>query len=268
MKTNKSFVLSVLALSVSASVAPASASPRLVPTEGFNLRLVKSSAQQLTATPAQTGYAHNWFAARFAGLTPGAPTALKVDMAGNDVVGNKMNVGKWNGLRPMFSYGDPNSYDAYIGYWRDPEGHWWSLDPFRTGRDKWAGNAVVPVQRAMAAPLSPAFLSNEGASWFPWAEIENAKPGAKQTFDIKQTFASPDVSIAMRVPFVPGFLDEYVKRLKAAQLPGVFADRVGQSAAGRPLWCLRIEDPLGMANGALCSALLPRRHYRAQQTVV
>ena len=239
----------LLAVSLLASVASVEAAPRIVATEGFNLRLVESSAQKVVATPVQTGYAHNWFAARFDGLTPQAETTIKLEMAGNDVEGNKMNVGKWNGLRPLFTYADPNSYDAYVGYWRDQNGSWWSLDPFLDERQKFAGNAVVPVQRAMVPQLSGQFLSNQGATWFPWAEIENAKPGGNQSFTIKQKFYSPQASVAMRVPFTPRYLDSYIERLKAAQKAGVYVDEIGKSAASRSLWCIRVEDPTGLASG-------------------
>ena len=260
--------LPLFAVSLLAGVARIEAAPRIVPTEGFNLRLVETSAQKIVATPEQTGYAHNWFAARFDGLTPQVETTIKLEMAGNDVAGNKMNVGKWNGLRPMFTYADPNSYDAYIGYWRDEKGSWWSLDPFLSERQKFAGNAVVPVQRAMVPQLSPQFLSNEGATWFPWAELENAKPGGNQSFTIKQTFYAPGASVAMRVPFTPRYLDRYIERLKAADLPGVWVDEIGKSAAGRSLWGIRVEDPTGLAKGddVRTIVILAREHATEQAT--
>ena len=225
------------------------AAPSIVPTEGFNLRIVALKGETISAAPATTGYAHNWFAARLRGLTPRAQTTLVIEMAGNDVAGNKMNVGKWRGLRPLYTYADPTSYDAYVGYWRDAQGRWWSFDPFVSERERYAGNAIVPVQRAMVAALSPAFLREQGAQWFPWQEIETAQPGANNSFVIKQTFALPSASVAMRVPYTNAYLAAYVARLKAANRAGVTVDEVGRSAANRPLWCIRVEDPAGLATG-------------------
>ena len=252
-------------LLLAGSVFRARAAPSLVPTEGFNLRLVSVKGNTVSAAPAQTGYAHNWFAGRFAGLTPNVETTLKIEMAGNDVAGNKMNVGKWNGLRPLYTYADPNSYDAYVGYWRDQNGDWWSFDPFLSQQQRYAGNAVVPVQRAMHSALSPAFLSPDSSQWFPWQEIETAKPGSNNSFVIKQTFYLPSVSVAMRVPFTNTYLKEYVERFKAAGRAGVTVDEIGRSAANLPLWCIRVEDPTGLAAGkAIKTVVLFAREHATE----
>lgn len=232
---------------------PASAAPVVVPTDGFNLTITKATATDVTTTPATQGYAHNWFAGRFAGLVTSQEATIRVDMKGNDTIGNKANVNKWRGLRPFYTYADPNQYDAYVGYSRDAQGRWISNDPFKTGKARYAGNGTVPMQRVISPALAPQFLSEDGTSWFPWQEIETAQPGRGNTFVIRHTFALPSASVVMRVPFTYTYWQQFVERLHAANLPGVHVDEVGETSRKRKLWCIRLEDPTGTG---LCSRLI------------
>lgn len=233
-------LLALLALS-----ANALATPQLKAGDGFNLRLHAVKAGELQMAPERDGFAHNWFAGRLSGLPTNVRLKLTVDMSRQSTA-NAMNVGKWKGLRPFYTYANPASYDAYTGFWRDDQGQWWSRDPFLTARQRFAGNADTPQQRAIHPALAPLFLSDKGAQWFPWQEIEDAKPGANQSFVMRQTFYAPDASVAMRVPFTSTYLDQYVERLKAADKAGVKVDEVGQSSAGRRLWSIRVDDAAGM----------------------
>ncbi len=51
------------------------------------------------------------------------------------------------------------------------------------------------------------------------------------------------MTIALHVPYLLGYEREMLTRLRAAHLPGVFVDELGQSAAGNPLYMIRVDDP-------------------------
>lgn len=231
--------------------ADAQAAPSIIPADGFNLRILQASATDVTTTPAIPGNAHNWFAGRFSGLARGRETTIRVNMTGNDTAGNKANVGqKWRGLRPLYTYADPNQYEAYTGYTRNENGAWISSDPFKKGTAQFAGNGTTPLQNVMPPAVAAEFLSEDGASWFPWQEIDTANPIKGNTFEIRHTFALPSASVAMRVPFTHNYMTQFIARFQAAQLPGITVDEIGETSGGRKLWCIRVEDPTGMASKA------------------
>lgn len=132
-------------------------------------------------------------------------------------------------------------------------------------QSRYAGNAAIPTQRAIPAALAPEFLCADGAQWFPWAEIEDAKPGAGQSFLIKHTFAQPEASVAMRVPFSNAYLSQTIERLRNAKPAGVRVDEIGRSVVGRPLWCIRVEDPSGLdAAGEMKTVVLFAREHATE----
>jgi hypothetical protein len=263
LTVTRTFLFALLGFSCLLSVK-ADAAPQLVAGDALNLRLSKINTNDLTVTPETPGYAHNWWAGRFAGLTPGTPTTIRVAMKGNDTIGNQANVNKWNGLRPMYTYADPARYEAYVGYVRRADGNWYSTDPFLEG----TGNGDVPRQNAMHPLLAPAFLSSNGAEWFPWAEIEDARPSGGNTFVFTHTYLIPSATVAMRVPFTHTYFAQFIQRLKAAQWGGVYVDEVGKSEAGLPMWCVRVEDPIDEkpADNRKTAAIFAREHATEHAT--
>lgn len=239
MKTHFAFTRLLLLLAI--PVAKADAAPRLIEGDGLNLKIVTASNEQISLEPRDKPAAHNWFAASFDGLTLG-PTSWRVDMSGTGTQ-YKGKVAKWQGVHPVISYADPARYETYIWYFKE-DGVWISSDPLLRGADREAGNGELPIQSAVAPELATEFLKADDQIWSPWRDIEtaNANP-ADNTFSFSTDVATPRATIAMRVPYPNSFEDEFAKRLKAANWPGVSVDEIGQSVEKRPLRVFRLDDP-------------------------
>lgn len=59
---------------------------------------------------------------------------------------------------------------------------------------------------------------------------------------IRETFALPYATVAMRVPYTPLLHQRLVQRLEAAQPRHLWIDNLGQTPGGKELTVLRVED--------------------------
>jgi len=226
---------------VATPAKPAKSQPiAIIPQDGFNLRV----AEQLDphyiivelASPA-----HNWFAGTFTNLPTDKEVTIGLSMTGNDTQGNKADVSKWDGLMPVITYADPAKYESYEWFQKDDKGRWVSGDPFKQGNAKFAGTGKTPIQTAIPNALAAQFLSKDGAYWQPWREVDAAEAvtGAN-VFRIKQKFARTTATVAMRVPFTYTYLQHYIRRLKAANIPSVTMAAIGETPGKRQLQLIRV----------------------------
>ncbi len=234
--------------------APATATPaiakmaqgeqmELAPVEGFNLKIIgRPSPTMVEVQP--DPHIHNWFAGKFVHLPVGEQVEIRVVMTGCDTPGNVADTAKWKGLRPVYTYADPEQYASYEWFRRDAAGRWASSDPFKRGAECFAGAGKTPAQGAIPAALADTFLSADGRYWSPWGEIEGgSQDTATRTFTFSIRPAMPEMTIAMHVPYLPSYDRQLAARLQAAHLPGVYVDKLGSSAGGRPLRMIRVDDP-------------------------
>ena len=225
----------------------------LYPTPGFNLQILERTGATLTLAPQTKGAAHNWFAGLFTNLPVGQEITLAVDMTGQNT-DNRADVGKWKGLRPLMSYADPNAWATYVSYERRADGFWQSDDPFARGL---AGDATTPTQNSIAPALAPLFLGAETRpnpdpkakkktvqvqTWSAWREMENVEADTSTNrFLMREKFALPYASVAMRVPFLPSFHQLLGQKL-ATGVPHLRVEKIGESPSGYPLLVFRVED--------------------------
>ncbi len=204
----------------------------IAPVAGFNLEIIDRPAiNSVTVKP--NPHIHNWFAGKFVNLPVGAPVVIRVDMNGCDTPGNVADTAKWEGLRPLYSYADPEKYESYEWFRRDARGRWRPGDLFKRGAARAAGNGETPEQSAVPAALAARFLGEEGTFWSPWGEIEGCKHDTvTRTLTITITPAALVMTIAMHTPYLLSYEQQMLARLQAAHFPGVFVDRLGESAGG------------------------------------
>lgn len=220
----------------------AAATPRAIEGDGFNLKLLRSNDTEIFLEPKNKAAAHNWFAASFDGL-PLYRTTWRIDMSETGTQ-FKGDVSKWQGVKPVISYADPQKYEAFVWYYKDVDGVWISSDPLLEGRTRESGNGKLPIQSVVAPQLAPEFLKSGGQIWSPWRDIEESSAdSATQTFTFSAVVKAPRATVAMRVPYLNSFEDEFVKRLQLRQLPGVHVDELGKTAQGRSLRVFRVDDP-------------------------
>jgi len=215
----------------------------LTPVKGFNLKITaRPAANHLVVKPDPP--VPNWFAGKFDNLPVGQPVTITIDMQGCDVPALKAEVGKWAGLRPVYTYADPEQYASYEWFRRDSAGDWQSGDLFKDEEARQAGTGRTPSQSAIPAALAEGFLGDHGAYWSPWGEIEGGQPdAATQTFTFTVTPAAPEMTIAMHMPYLLAYEQQLLARLQAAHFPGVFIDQLSRSASGNPLYIIRVDDP-------------------------
>jgi hypothetical protein len=212
------FIGLVLLQSVAASAqkqpgtAPGNGKPAVavIPTDGFNLEITDclpfERPQNLPASRYRiatklTHPVHNFFAGRFINLPTDKEVTIGLSMVGNDTKGNNAYVGKWVGLRPVFSYADPTKYESYEWFAKDEQGRWVSGDIFKKGQAKYAGTGKVPEQQVIPANIAVKFLSTDGKYWSPWGEIENVEVMADvNAIRIKQKFDLPTATVSMVAP--------------------------------------------------------------------
>ena len=225
---------------------PAPAPPREIaisPAPGFNLQIIGRPAKNVLMVRPNPPI-HNWFAGKFTNLPVGQPVEIRIEMAGCDTGAGIADTKKWAGLRPVYTYADPEQYASYEWFRRDNHGRWVSGDFSKQGDARFAGRGDLPAQTAVPAQLAARCLSEDEQFWYPWGEIEGGKNNTRtRTFTFTVTPAAPMMTIALHVPYLLGYEREMIARLKAAHLPGVFVDELGQSAAGRPLYVIRVDDP-------------------------
>ncbi|MHB9023306.1 MAG: M14 family zinc carboxypeptidase [Armatimonadota bacterium] len=213
------------------------------PVEGFNLKIIgRPAANVLEVKPHPP--IHNWFAGKFINLPVGQTVEIRLNMTGCDTPGNVADTAKWSGLRPVYTYADPEKYASYEWYRRDAQGRWISGDLFKRADERYAGAGKAPVQSVIPAPLAEKFLSLDSNTWSPWGEIEGGKNDtATRTFTFTFQPAAPTMSLAMHIPYLLSYEREMLARLQTARFPGVFVDMLGASAGGRPLYMIRVDDP-------------------------
>jgi hypothetical protein len=213
------------------------------PVEGFNLKIIGRPAANVIEVKPSPGI-HNWFAGKFINLPVGQPVEIRINMTGCDSPSNVADTKKWAGLRPVYTYADPEKYGSYEWYRRDAQGRWISGDLFKQGDERFAGTGNVPTQTVVSAGLAAQFLNPDNNVWSPWGEIEGGKNDvATHTFTLTIRPAAPVMSLAMHVPYLLSYERALITRLQAAHFPGVFVDRLGVTAGGRPLYMIRVDDP-------------------------
>ncbi|MHB9132106.1 MAG: M14 family zinc carboxypeptidase [Armatimonadota bacterium] len=212
------------------------------PGDGLNLRILEQSAPDRLIVNLTTP-AHNWFAGTFTNLPTDREVTIGFSMANNDTEGNIADVGRWQGLRPVMTYGDLRRYETYEWYRKDEQGCWISGDPFKSGQARFAGNGKLPEQQVIPDKLAPAFLSTDGKYWSAWREVDQVEvlPNLN-IFRIKQRFTANSATVAMRIPFTYSMLQTVIARLKQQQLPGVTVEEIGTTPQGRKLQVIRIDD--------------------------
>jgi hypothetical protein len=214
----------------------------LIPSDCFNLKIIRRGKSQVDVTPARVN--HGWFAGTFDHLPIDTEVTLRICMAGNDIGGNIADCAKWVGLRPVMTYADPAQYESYQWYRRDAQGRWVSGDPCRRGTAKFAGTGPTPKQEAIPADLAAEFLSADGETWSPWRELKEGKADTcKKIFTIRERFARPTATIALHFPYTVAYQEAFLQRLRAGKFPGVTVDELGESAEGRKLYMVRLDDP-------------------------
>ncbi len=214
----------------------------IIPQDGFNLH-IEEQLDPYNVIVKLASPAHNWFAGTFTNLPNDKEVTIGLSMEGNATKGNQGNVKKWEGLHPVFTYANPTKYESYEWFQKDTQGRWVSGDPFRRGEAKFAGTGKVPDQQVIPKELAEQFLSDDGKYWQAWREVDEAVAVANlNIFRCTQKFALPEATIAMRVPFTYTYLQQFVTRLQAAKLPGVFVDDIGLTPEKRKIQIIRVED--------------------------
>lgn len=209
------------------------------PTECGNLS-IRARQGRNTVDVVPVPSIHQWFMGTFTGLPVGSPVTIRLCMAGHDSGRHIADCRKWVGLRPLLTYADPAQFDTYLWY-RRTHGSWISGD-LAAPAD--AGTAQVPVQGVLPPELALAGLSDDGTIWQPWQEVEGGIADTDaRTFTVRFTPARDTATLALHVPFTPGYHEQFLARLRAARLPGGFVDDLGSSSEGRPLAMVRVDDP-------------------------
>lgn len=213
------------------------------PQDGCNLVLVDQVSPTYAILRLQPPN-HGWFAGTLTNLPTGVPATLGLSMAGNDHGQLPADVGKWQGLRPLMTYGDPTKADTYEWFVKEADGRWVSGDPVKTGDARYAGTGVVPEQSVMPHDIATSFLDREGAFWSPWREIDAVEVLTNvNIFRMRQVFALPEATVAMRVPFTYTYLQTLIEKVRIADVPGVSIDDIGMTPEGRHLQIIRLTDP-------------------------
>lgn len=245
-------MLGVCLGSVCAEVpTPVMVEPSVKPTDGGNLAIIDSLEDGHRLIVGTTNPVHNWFMGAFQGLKTDADTVVVLSLAGNDAGGNQASVAKWAGnpgLMPLFTYGDPERYETYEWYVKDPQGRWSSGDPFRGGGKKYFGTGEVPEQTVVPAAVAAQFLVTTAGKtyWSPWREVDRTEAvPTLNIFRMTHRFVS-QATLALHTPYTYTYLQAFIERLQAAKLPGVFVDDVGTGTTpeGRKLQVIRLEDPV------------------------
>ena len=213
---------------------------KIIDTAGCNLTIVEETALN-TYSLKLTSDVHNWFSCVFNGLDTSNPTTFTLDMNTN-FDGALMDLSKWEGLWPVYTYSYYWSYDAYVYYIKDDNGNWISSDLFL--KDKLAGNGKIPIQNVIPAELAEEFLSEDETYWSAWQEIKDTKTNlGSNTFTITKQFHSPNAALSMRIPYTYNYMFEYISRLRNQKISGVTVHRIGQSIKQDSLYAVEISDP-------------------------
>ena len=187
---------------------------------------------------------HHWFAGLFWISRSIVELTLRICMAGHDTPWNKATVAKWQGLYPLLSYADPMRYETYEWFHRRADGQWMSGALDKGEEERLGGSGPCPVQQVVPPELATQFLSDDGAYWNAWRELRATTVYPETNhFEIRHRFDVPTAAIAMHPPYTYTYLQQFLARLQAREFPGVFLDEIGDTAAGRKLTVIRVEDP-------------------------
>jgi len=215
---------------------------QIIPGDGMNLQIIDQISSHYLVVEVNTPV-HNWFACALTNLPIDKEVTIGFSMAGKDSSGNKGDVTKWRGLKPVMTYADPNRYETSEWFQRDERGHWISGDPFKQGEQKLAGTGKTPEQSVIPQEIAEEFLSKDRKYWQAWREIDDTEVVTSlNIFRIRQKFAYPTATVAMRIPFTYTLLQNHLERLQAAGLPGVSVEEIGLTPDNRKLQIVRIAD--------------------------
>ena len=115
----------------------------IIPQDGFNMTVDDQVNDHYVITRL-TSPAHNWFAGTFADMPTDKDVTVGLAMAGRIPGINKLDVSKWEGLRPVITYGDPMKYETYEWFEQDVTramGEWGSLQA-RGSEIRWHGESA------------------------------------------------------------------------------------------------------------------------------
>ena len=234
------YIYSLILLSVSLLLF---ANVKVIDMVGCNLDIVDVSDNKIELI--NTSNAFNWFAGVFENIDTTTKTTFRLDMAdiGDESLG-LVDVGKWEGLWPVYTYGKYLDYNTYIYYTKNNNGYWVSSDPFLTGDAKLAGTNKTPVQNVIPAELAEEFLSEDGMYWSAWAYLKDTKASTEfNTFTITNQFSYSTASISMRVPYTYDFHKAYMNKLIDANIPGVNVHNIGKGIKEHDLYIVEINHP-------------------------
>ena len=188
---------------------------------------------------------HNWFSGLFEGIDTTKEIIFSLSMNGNSVEGTVADVAKWDGLRPVYTYGKYRDYNTYIYYTKNFDGYWISSDYFLADENKFAGNGKIPIQSIIPSELAEEFLSEDGNYWSAWQEITDCYINtASNTFFMTKQFNLPNIAIAIKYPYNYDYQFEYMAKLKDSQISGVTVHNIGKSKSKEyDLFIIEVHDP-------------------------
>ena len=246
--------------------APPAAPPPIatIPSDGFNMKVVEQPTPYYVITTLEPPV-FNWFAGTFTNLPTDKEVTIGLSMNEMDHLINNADVSKWAGLKPVMTYGDPTNYATYEWFEKDNQGRWVSSDPFKVGDARYAGTGKIPEQTVMPKEVAPVFLSADGKRWSAWREIDDAEAvGNLNIFRCKQRFLLPSATVAMRIPFTYTYLQQFITRLRAAELPEVFVDEIGTTQGQRQLQVIRLEGRQQTTIDTLRTVLVIAREHATE----
>jgi len=212
-----------------------------IPSDGFNLKVVEQPTPYYIITTLDPPV-FNWFAGTFTNLPTDKEVTIGLNMNGMDQNINKANVSKWAQLKTVMTYADPTQYATYEWFQKDEHGRWVSGDPLKQGKAKYAGTGVLPEQHVIPKEVAEQFLSGDGNYWQAWREVDQTVAvESLNIFRIKQRFALPQASIAMRVPYTYTYLQQFLAGLEQAKYPDVCIDVIGETPEKRKLQAIRLS---------------------------
>ena len=242
--------------------APPAAPPPIttIPSDGFNMKVAEQpTPDQVVAVLEPPAF--NWFAGRFTNLPTDKEVTIGFCLESESAAAQRADVTKWNGLRSLMTYGNPDEYEAYEWFWKDADGNWISGDPLKSAAEKHAGTGRTPQQRVIPPEIAEQFLSADGKYWSPWREIDQSQTvEALQLFRMKHHFSYSTAAVAMRIPFTYTMFQTIIARLRGKQLPGVWIDEVGLTPENRKLQIIRIEGEKAIGRRNVTVLVTAREH--------
>jgi len=200
---------------------------------GDYLNLKIDMVTQTAIVLKQTSKSRNYFAGKFANIPINKEVIIRIDMP------EDATTMLWNGLNPVYTYGDINKYETYETFSKGKDGVWRSNDIFKLKEEKDAGKGMVPIQNIVKEEAAAEFLSADGNYWSAFQNITKTSEGANR-FSLTHTFTQPEVTISMRVPFTDGFLEEYLDGILALDRDDIVARHIGFSTAGNELYAIEV----------------------------